>query len=91
MNKTELLRARALKFEKALRDAAQIDSGLNRRLDELKPLFLRIRNGEISPPLPFGTYRSKLGYDDERYGLDSPVRNAEAEFASALEDWPSII
>jgi hypothetical protein len=79
--KAKILRRLPEQFAKAEPDAAQL-------LTLLLPLFVEIDAGNVSPPQKY-THGLALGKEPELYERHKEIFSAEADFTSALEDWPS--
>ena len=89
VDKAALLVEKARVF-KALIDAEiQKDPRFQWALDKLGPYFDAIEAGRLKPPYPKGELRTTFHMDDPLFGLGSAMHDAEGEFLSALEDWPS--
>ena len=86
--KVTLLQQAASHYEQLLALQAPTDQEVAAVLRGLAPLFANIAQGRIAPPAE-GLYESQFHVEHPRHGLDTPVYNAQAEFLSALLDWPS--
>lgn len=91
-SKQRLLIDRMRTLRTALRDAASHEPRIQAILSHYNPFFDEIEAGRIVPPWG-GRYRNPIFAKDsafeDKYGRDSMLSRADADFMSALEDWPS--
>jgi hypothetical protein len=85
VNEVENLKARMREFAAMLDECAQGDDEVNMLRLQLRPLFAEIEKGSIRPPC-VGRFKVPFLIEDERYGLGTPMFEAAAQFACALDD-----
>jgi hypothetical protein len=87
-NKVALLKDKAEHFRALLAAHADTNTDAMLLLRWLTSLFNEVSQGKIIPPKRY-EFRSALGRDSPFYEPTSPFSRVEADFISALEDWPS--
>jgi hypothetical protein len=88
MDKVQLLHQATGRFRSLLESLATNDRDIAELLAALRPLFADIDAGRVVPPTT-GRYGARIHSEDPKYGLGTAVFSAQADFWSALEDWPS--
>lgn len=89
MTKLELLVEKMSLFRGLLQSMVSAHPEIRSTLQSLSGLFADIDSGRISVPCE-GRYRSPFPLDVfDYYAQGTPLLHADAEFQSALEDWPS--
>ncbi len=87
MDKVKNLKEKAKTFHQLLENETD-DLDAARLLKWLAPLFIDIEAGKVTPPRRY-EFRMALGKDAKFYERHDNIGKAEADFVSALEDWPS--
>lgn len=89
MTKRELLIEKMHRFKHLMESMTSAHPEMRSTLRSLSDLFADIESGRISVPCE-GRYRSPFPLDVfDYYAQGTPLLHADAEFQSALEDWPS--
>ena len=89
MMKQELLIEKMRNFKHLMESMTPAHPEIRSTLQSLSGLFADIDSGRISVPCE-GRYRSPFPLDVfDYYAQGTPLLHADAEFQSALEDWPS--
>ena len=89
MTKHEILVEKMHQFRELMRSMIPAHPAIRNDLESLSKLFAGIESGQIGVPSS-GIYRSPFPLDVYDYcAQGTPLLHADAEFKSALEDWPS--
>jgi hypothetical protein len=87
--KQEHLRQRTLAYMRVLEEIGKSEYAVHLVRENFQPLFAAILAGEVRAPAE-GVYESPFFLDiAPYYAPGTPLLSAQAEFISALEDWPS--